>query len=714
MKRFLLLPLLIILNILLFGQVVVENYTTLNTGSNGLLESHITSFAYGSDGKVWIATNDGFSFYDGNTWDYMDYEDFYPGLDKFIRLFTDSDSNIWINRFFNQGANLLLKYNGDSIISYGPAHGYYGQAMESNLYEDSEGYIYLQNPSSLLEFKNDTFQYISIPSGVLTGENLIRDVWGKLIISANNKTYREGPEGWYEMHHYGFKHIVSTFDSITWTGLGGYFASFYKDSLIEEFLPSNLQSTNIVPAWYSYSNAIVDNQGNIWSHPRYKKGLLKYNGQDFTYYTSDSAGFFSNMFYDELLLDDGRLWFSSWVGGIEEWDGNQFNHINTFDGLAQNKVNSILVKPDTIYFGTQNGCSILKDSIWQTVLYGNDENAGNGTQINDISDLGYNRFIFASGNYGLLQTTVLFDTAYSKSLQHNKYLRSYVSFARKIQEGFNNDFWFAHNDGFAHYFGDSTQWQWGVITYWENFTVADGLPNDTVYDLCKDSIGNIWLATGNGIASFQNNTFTVYNTAHGLIENQTRSIYFDSNENIWVGTIAGLSKYDGNSWLNYTHQNGLAGNLVNSIFEDSQGNMWFGTDQGLSKFSNQNFINYTTADGLSNNHINCITQDQDENIWVGTNFGASKLSFPQQIEEYNKSGHEFSIFPNPAFDKIKMNSTEKIINIELYSPSGQLLQKTTINKKQETIDISGLSPGNYFIRAIGNCDVWVKKIVVLR
>ncbi|MEA3445968.1 MAG: two-component regulator propeller domain-containing protein, partial [Bacteroidota bacterium] len=589
MKRFLLFPLLIALCNLLFGQVVTENYTTLNTGSNGLLESHIYSFAYGPDGKVWIATRDGFSFYDGNSWDYMDYEDFYPGIHGWLRLFTDSNGNLWIKNMININIPLLY-YNGDSIIGYGPADGYVGESYESNIIEDNEGGIYILQQFTLLKFQNDTFYNINLPNvSPLPKRNIAQDAWGKIIISYGYETFRQGPEGWDELFHHSSDRILSTSDSITWLSSGSWYNLFYGDSLIEEIEITNLPNNGAGTMNQYYSNFLEDNQGNIWSHPRGKKGLLKFNGLGYTYYNSDSVGFFSDIFDDELILDNGNLWFASWVGGIEEWDGNQFNHINTFDGLVQNSVKIILATSNTIYFGTQNGCSMLKDNIWQSFKYRVD--GVSELIINDIFDLGNEKILFATGNHGL----VIKDTSqYSGYNYLEGYLVPVASCARKTQEGFNNDFWFAHNNGFAHYFGDSVHWS--STTYWENFTVANGLPSDTVYDLAKDNNGNIWLATENGAASFQNNIFTCYSTSQGLINNQTRSIYVDSDGNIWVGTIAGLSKYDGVSWQNFTQLNGLAGNMVNDIFEDSQGNMWFGTEQGLSKFSNQNFTNYSTAD----------------------------------------------------------------------------------------------------------------------
>ncbi|MEA3445950.1 MAG: two-component regulator propeller domain-containing protein [Bacteroidota bacterium] len=717
MKNFLLFSFYIAFSNLLFGQTSINSYTTLNTGSNGLLESQVTSLAYGPGGKIWIATKNGLSYYDSGNWAYQNYDDFYPGLDKYIRLFTDSNGNLWINRNSTQGNNLLLCYNGDSIISYGPLHGYYSMSAESNIYESSSGAIYIQQQNTLFKFTNDTFTNINIPVGSpVPGFNLIEDTCGSLVISSNYKTYRQGSEGWDEIFSLPSFEILTTSDNLTCLRNEGYIKFLYCNSVVDSILIPILPGSGTSTTFEFYTNFLEDDQGNIWSCPN-TNGLLRYDGQDFTFFHADSFGFNTGIFIDELKLNNGKLWFVNWLGGIVEWDGNQFNLINTFDGLAENTVKSILIVSDSIYFGTQNGCSILKDNNWYSIKYGDDyTNAGTsvddglGLRINDMYDLGYGRLLLATSSDGL----VVKDTSYyGDYLYLQFFLNPASSCPQKIIKGINSDYWIAHYWGLAHYFGDSTQWA-NTTNYWENFTTANGLPSDTLYDLCKDSIGNIWLATGNGIASFQNNVFNVYSTAQGLINNQTRSIYVDSNGNIWVGTIAGLSKYDGVSWQNFTQTNGLAGNMVNDIFEDSQGNMWFGTEQGLSKFSNQNFTNYSTADGLSNNHINCITQDENDNIWVGTNFGASKLSLTQEIAENGRGNNNFEIYPNPAKNKINIYSSATIKKIELYNPSGQLLRKTSINKNQQTIDISGLSPGNYFIRATGKNDVWVKKFVVMR
>ena len=711
MKIYTLLLTLVILSQVLFGQSVVDNYTTLNTGSNGLLDSRVMSLAYGPSGKIWMATADGISTFDGSIWSFIKYEELHPDLDKYIRLFTDSDGNLWINRFLQIGPNLLLRYNGNTIEEFGTTNGYFGSPQESNMYEDVNGNIYIQNPASLIEFSNNTFNIISIPSGQLTGQNLLRDAWGKLLISDNNKTYRESSEGWYEMYQYGLRQMVTTPDSITWLASGGFFASFYKDSLLSEHTAPSLQTSSVNLGLYFYPNAITDNGGNFWSHPWGYKGLLKYDGTNFDYYYSGNSGFYSDIFHDELLLDNGMLWFSSHAGGIVEWDGSQFNHINTFDGLVNNSINCILPVSDKVFFGTQNGSSFMRANSWQSFHYGNDYNYGTGSQINDIFYLGYNSYLLVSGNNGVRQITV-FDTLPTIQPPINNGTRNAIQSANKILEGFNSDFWVGHQSGLAHFTGDSSQFN--IPGYWDNLTTSNGLPNDTVYDLCKDNSGTIWCATANGIASYQNNTFTVYNTGQGLINNQTRCVCLDTYDNLWVGTTAGLSKYDGVNWQNYTAQDGLAGNFVNDIFEDTDGNLWFGTDQGLSKFSNQSFTNFTTTESLTDNHINCIAQDDDGNLWVGTNFGISKLSTAQQAEEIQELDYKLNVYPNPASETISLKLHSPGTEVAIFNSTGMLAHKMFCCTNLQQIDISSLPVGNYYVRAVGKEKATVGRFAVVR
>ena len=142
--------------------------------------------------------------------------------------------------------------------------------------------------------------------------------------------------------------------------------------------------------------------------------------------------------------------------------------------------------------------------------------------------------------------------------------------------------------------------------------------------------------------------------------------------------------------------------------------MWFGTDEGLTKLSNQIWTSYTTTEGLTDNYINSITEDNNGNLWIGTNFGASKLNIYQSIEDLTNEKTKLSLFPNPASTTIKVSANEIINSIEVYNINGILLRTISCKSNVQTIDISDLPAGSYFVRVLGKDSTWVEKFVVIR
>ncbi len=70
----------------------------------------------------------------------------------------------------------------------------------------------------------------------------------------------------------------------------------------------------------------------------------------------------------------------------------------------------------------------------------------------------------------------------------------------------------------------------------------------------------------------------------------------------------------------------------------------------------------------------------------------------------------FSIYPNPAFDKINIVTTGNVTTIEIYNAQGaKLYQKST--SVSPVLDIRFLSSGSYILRAIINNIVYQKKFI---
>ncbi|MCG8582124.1 MAG: response regulator [Bacteroidales bacterium] len=76
-------------------------------------------------------------------------------------------------------------------------------------------------------------------------------------------------------------------------------------------------------------------------------------------------------------------------------------------------------------------------------------------------------------------------------------------------------------------------------------------------------------------------SFLQVNKSDGLINNKIECIYKDSRGFIWIGTLAGLSRYDGHSFKNFMHDSSdsttIDDHYIQGIQEDFKGNLWLNT-----------------------------------------------------------------------------------------------------------------------------------------
>jgi len=69
------------------------------------------------------------------------------------------------------------------------------------------------------------------------------------------------------------------------------------------------------------------------------------------------------------------------------------------------------------------------------------------------------------------------------------------------------------------------------------------------------------------------------------------------------------------------------------------------------------------------------------------------------------------VYPNPASDVINITNSSKLHNIRIYSITGSLVYQSEVVK--QSIDISSLNKGTYFIHAAGdNGEQFASKIIV--
>ena len=228
--------------------------------------------------------------------------------------------------------------------------------------------------------------------------------------------------------------------------------------------------------------------------------------------------------------------------------------------------------------------------------------------------------------------------------------------ARTIIQDTRGDIWIGSNDEGLHKISDAGN---------KIYTMANGLPNNSVRALCEDNKGNIWVGTASGViyitptGKLINPQFGAGTTTNGVIAS---NLFCDVSGHVWLTTSNenGLFLYDdgvfkpleefekystyfatsiyqddtGKFWIGLgdrgiaTLLNGKVsllktGTLLDytptcTILQDSNGVIWFGTEHGLVVYSNNIFEEYKGAQELAGSNINRIIQDREGNIWFAT------------------------------------------------------------------------------------------------
>lgn len=156
------------------------------------------------------------------------------------------------------------------------------------------------------------------------------------------------------------------------------------------------------------------------------------------------------------------------------------------------------------------------------------------------------------------------------------------------------------------------------------------LNESSIYALCEDKYGNIWLGNGWGVYKGNKETMKFANMPEfGLC--YIYDIIEDSNDNIWVATMGnGVFKFNQKSQKAEQYRNqindkhSISSNSVSNITETSNGDIWFATDRGgICKYNSKdnNFQTISLAEGLPDDSAYKIIEDKNGFLWFGTNNG---------------------------------------------------------------------------------------------
>lgn len=380
-----------------------------------------------------------------------------------------------------------------------------------------------------------------------------------------------------------------------------------------------------------------------------------------------------------------------------------FTNYTIADGLLSNNVNALDVDVNNdLWFGTQLGVSVFDGASWADHTMAIDP----GLVDNNITALKVmsNEDVWVGTDFGasiydgvnwLSYTTV-------DGLGNNQ--------IKCIEEASNGDVWFGTNNGVSHFDGLA----------WTNFGTADGLPFGGVTALMIQANGDVWMGSGlGGIMIYNGATFIPLTSAiDGLVDDRIRAMVNDQTDKRWIGTSEGITTLNSSNvfMTNYTTMFSLPTpdtlNPIEDIEMDNFGNIWVGvyvdylvTEGGVCAWNGANWTEYHVSDGLVGPVIRALTIDDDNAVWIATSTGVSKLSDHSVNVNEITSTNDFTMYPNPASDKISIRYPEgtEEDGVYIFNTSMQLVEMYEFTASQQNIEISlgHLSSGIYFVRTNG-------------
>lgn len=307
------------------------------------------------------------------------------------------------------------------------------------------------------------------------------------------------------------------------------------------------------------SSVTEDKKGNLWIGT-IEGGLYQMNPeteevQHYAFTPNSSTSIISNNVNGILIDSDNHLWAYTWGAGISELDLNKSQpvfrqHSNgEVPGLEDDFIMSAVEDPVNkgIWFGATHGLIFYDKSQERFSRINLDVDVNEFESVGSLCVDRKNRLWFGTSE-GLFIID-LFSFARSRRHLNYVYLRYKLDDKKSTQvERINSVF---QDSRGVIWLGGKGTGLYRVIAddmnrfQFKHYGPAEGFDEKTVYGVTEDELGNIWIATENGLSRLlvNSDTFIAYGKSDGLLDKgyDANALYFSQQYNrLYCGKDHGL------------------------------------------------------------------------------------------------------------------------------------------------------------------------------
>ncbi|MFO7829099.1 MAG: histidine kinase [Bacteroidales bacterium] len=205
----------------------------------------------------------------------------------------------------------------------------------------------------------------------------------------------------------------------------------------------------------------------------------------------------------------------------------------------------------------------------------------------------------------------------------------------------------------------------GQSFYCRNYTINDGLPNNTINTLFKDSRGFLWIGTDAGAARFDGNNFNILYSLDGLAGDKIISITEDEKGFLWFACEdEGITRYNENEVKSFTTHDGLISNKITTLHYSNKFNLLcIGTENGLTIFDGNEFKSYPQNLNFPKQRFHITSFLEGENSILAFTDGNGLYHYIPSTDEFKRMPIANPLFFSSVFSSLITQKKDTIISI---------------------------------------------------
>jgi len=603
----------VLINDALAQELNIKSYTVME----GLPSSFVHKIVQDGEGRIWIASRNGISAYNGKFWkNYTKREGL--GVDEFVSIAKDNSGNIWgmAKTYYIQ---LVHFHNDEFKLLRSPAFSQLTEDVSQNkcfaIYTDSKDTIVLigTGQAGLIVYKNGRWFALTADQGLPS--NQIKDiaenngsfyiVTGNGIIqlekdlSIKNPFVIIPPEDIKKFWSIKFENKGSKIwllgESFISSVENGRYAKAINNFNMGEI--TKLDYPRFFPDYHGYF--FFGTQRELFIDDEYSKTVSKLTGRNGSVFRGITSA---------MKDREDNLWITS-HRGVYKISIPKFKTFNAQSGLHRNEVTAIQQTGNTIVFGHEEGISFYTNGKYEIRKFndpsvqkadyrimqfakGKDEKIWIAAAKKGLGYIGKNKELKWFKIPGEIDYNVVSVAIDNDGILYAATNSAVYKFRNNRFEKMSLQDIFGGNGIRRIYINDESEllictMGSGVIHKrntggWKIYSSKADLNANNVYAVCSQK-GEILVGTVTGLFLVKGDSLI----RHPVIKIE-RPIFFIGREknNYWFGTDCGAAKWDGKELVNYTPHDNLAGLETNrgGFLVDNRGNVWIGTDKGVSKF----------------------------------------------------------------------------------------------------------------------------------